>query len=43
MDEFVMKLYDFRGILKKNFEVKIVIRLSTNIFDLFLTVAFDFG
>ena len=42
MDEFVMKLYDFRGIYeifwsKKNHWI------AKNRCDLFLTVGFDFG
>ena len=43
MDEFVMKLYDFRGIYRFFFWVKIAIGLSKNRCDLFLTVGFDFG
>ena len=39
MDEFVMKLYDFRGIYI--FGVKIAIGLSKNYCDLILTVGFD--
>ena len=41
MDKFVMKLYDFKGIYKK-FSVKIVIGLSKNRCNLFLTIGFDF-
>ena len=39
MDDFVKKLYDFRGI--EFFGVKIIIRLSKNHCDLILTVGFD--
>ena len=42
MDEFVMKLYDLRGIYRI-FRVKIVIGLSKNFCDLILTVGFYFG
>ena len=42
MDEFVMKVYDFRGIYMF-FGVKIAIGLSKSRCDLFLTVGFDFG
>ena len=40
MDEFVKKLYDFRGIYRI-FWVKIAIGLSKNHCDLILTVEFD--
>ena len=40
--DFVMKVYDFRGIYRI-FGVKIVIGLSKNRCDLFITVGFDFG
>ena len=42
MDEFVMKLYDFRVFIEF-FGVKIAIELSKNRCDLILTVVFDFG
>ena len=42
MDEFVMKLYDFRGIYRFFFGVKIVSGLSKNCCDLILTIGFDF-
>ena len=42
MDEFVMKLYDFRVFIEF-FGVKIAIELSKNRCDLILTVGFDFG
>ena len=42
IDEFVKKLYDFRGIYRI-FGVKIGIGLSKNHCDLILTVGFDFG
>ena len=41
MDEFVMKVYDFKGIYRI-FGVKIAIGLSKNHSDLFLTVGFNF-
>ena len=43
IDEFVMKLYDFRGVFIEFFEVKIVIGLSKNLCDLILTIGFYFG
>ena len=44
MDEFIMKLYAFRGIYRI-FRIKIVIGLSKkkNRCDLILTVGFDFS
>ena len=42
MDEFVIKVYDFRVFIEF-FGVKIAIGLSKNRCDLFLTVGFDLG
>ena len=42
MDEFVKKLYDFKGIYRI-FGVKTTIGLSKNHCDLIITVGFDFG
>ena len=42
MNEFVNKLYDFKGIYII-FEIKIVIGLSKNHCDLIMTIEFDFG
>ena len=41
MDEFVKKLYDFMGIYRIFFGVKIIFGLSKNHYDLILTVGFD--
>ena len=40
MDEFIKKLYDFKGIIEF-FGVKIVIELSKNHYDLILIIEFD--